>query len=428
VIIILAVFWYGMVPVAGAFSLRRAWRTFRRFFNELRQKPYLDYAAYCRGEGGVYRFIGGFESVTDGHTLWIRGDELTVPVALNGAQTYVLPMPGSSDSAQSGGSPAEAGEDAGQKATAGDRVKKTGTGKGDIHESFDPGKETPQKIRWEQVTSLTEGAKVFVGGTLIPQKDRLTFVADRGKPLLVIFYDGPDRSLSTMAIRAGREDNEYWNHITPYAFLLGVFSQIIMVLKYIHRPAFRLTVMTALAALFTPLYTLFPPGCVFTIIYRRLWWQGRVYRAYRDLVSLPLNYTPERRVSDLPVRLPDGELYGGVYYRELPEDIHIKIENGEIPLLIPEIGVKRNKAVQERDSAQDWYIFGALENREEKGLPAPPRDVLATYGAIPGNPEFLARYFTVKAYVLEIISWVLLLTGIILNTVCIALIILNIQG
>jgi hypothetical protein len=408
VILAFAAFWYGLIPVIGAFFGRRAWRRFRRRFDELRLRPLLDYAAYRHGAGGEYRFIGGFESVTDGHTLWIKGAELTVPVTLTGAQTYVLPMPLDPEA----GSPYLPG---GEKDASGKSAKKKA-----IHESFDPGKETPQRIEWEQLTSLTEGAKVFVGGDLVYMNDRLGFASTRKNPLMVIFYDGPDRSLAIQTIRAGRQGNEYWNNLTPYALALGVFSQLLMILFYIQRPVFQLTVIAAFAAMFIPLFPLIPPGLVFTVFYRRLWWHGRVYRAYRDMVRLPLRYFsgPELRGF-----LPDGEEYAGVSYQTLPEELRVKIENREIPLLIPEGEAGKNTR---------WYVFGVPVRAEagttadngEEGLPAPPRDAFAPYVAIPGNPEKLAPLFNRKAYMLEIVSWALLLAGIVLNALCIAILVL----
>jgi hypothetical protein len=395
VIIGLVVFCYGVLPVAGAFVNRRGWRVFRQRFDNLRLRPFLDYAAYRRGEGGLYRFIGGFESVTDGHTLWIRNDELTIPVSLAGAYTYVLPILEESM----------------------------------LIDNFDPGKEKPARIHWDQVTSLTEGAKVFVGGFLLPQKDRPAFVSSRENPLLVIFYDCPDRSFTARTIRAGRDGNEYWNIITPYAFVLGSFSQILIALNFLNRPAFRLTVVVALIAVFTPLFPMIPPGFLLTVLYRRLWWQARVLRAYRDLVRLPLKYLssgdvsrPARRrmsllTSQARSRLPDGERYGGNYYESLPAELADAVEKGEIPLIIPE------KAAGKRHS---WYVFGAISENNGDGeniIPKEPRDIFATYGVVPGNPEQLARNFTFRAYVLEIISWIVLLAGISLNVFFVRMII-----
>lgn len=375
VIISFVILWYGLVPVGGAFVTRHKWRVFRRRFDELRLRPFPDYRAYSQGVGGVYRFIGGFESLTDGHTLWIRNNALTIPVELSGAHTYVLPMP-------------EQGEDL---------------------EVFDPGEDAPERIRWDRVSSLTEGAKVFVGGCLLLRGSRLTFISTRDQPLLVIFYDGPDRSLTIKTILTGRHKNEYWNAITPYAFILGAFSQIIMAINFLFRPAFRLTVVAALTALFTPLFPLIPPGILCTLLYQRLKRRARSLRAYRDLIRLPLRYLPPNGTEG---RLPDGESYGVRYYPHLPP----APEEKRLPLLVPEETAGRHRG---------WYVVGALgEDSAGNEPPREPRDPFATYGAIPGKPEVLARSFTVRAYLLEIGAWVALFAGIGLNIFFITLVIM----
>ncbi|GHU88222.1 hypothetical protein FACS189476_04930 [Spirochaetia bacterium] len=371
------VFWYGLVPVAGGLVSRRSWRVFRRRFDDLRLRPLLNYGIYSRrgtsaetesrGEGGIYRFTGGFESVTDGRTLWIRSDSLTIPVALAGAQTYLLPM-------QEGGF---------------------------LPGAFDPSEEAPERIRWDRVSTLTEGAKVFVGGALALRNNRWTFVSTPEAPLLVIFYDGPDRSLAIRTIRAGRHRNEYWNSITPYALVLGALSLIFIAVSFLPRPAFRLIAIAAFIAIFIPLFPMVPPGLLFTVMYRRLWWRARIFRAYRDLVRLPLKYF---KPGEKEARLPDGEKYG--FVRNDSAD--------GIPLLIPE-AEKRKKA--------EWYIFGALPPDSAAGLPGEPLDSFATFGALPGDPDVLARHYTRNAYGFEIISWLLLLAGIGLNAFFIALII-----
>lgn len=364
--------------MAGAFSIRHAWRVFRRRFDHLRLKPLLDYTLYRNvpPEGGAYRFMGTFES-TDGHILWISSETLTIPVVLAKAHIYILPT--------------QEGKDPGG--------------------AFDPYEDAPERIRWDRVSSLTKGAKVFVGGNLVQRQGRWVFAGLKKNPLLVIFYDGSDRSITMRTIRAGRHKNEYWNRITPYAFVAGACCQLGIAVSFLSRPAFRLTVITAFIALLTPLLPLFPPGILFTLLYRRLWWRARLFRAYRDVLMLPLSYFPpgvwERR-------LPDGERYGGVFYENLPPGL---------PLLIPE---NAGKPRQGRKGA-GWYVFGALPEGsplpgDPPPLPQEPRDLFATFGALPGNPSLLARRYTVKAYMGEIIACLFLFAGIGINLFFIILI------
>jgi hypothetical protein len=183
-----------------------------------------------------------------------------------------------------------------------------------------------------------------------------------------------------------------------------------MALNFLSRPAFRLTVITSLVAIFIPLFPLIPPGVLFTLAYRRLWRRARVFRAYRDLVRLPLRYLPE---GEGVCRLPGGEWYGSCRLETLSDEMRERI-----PLLIPERG-KKKKGI--------WYVYGAIDVPEGGGkdlpdgdipggkIPHEPADPFVTFGAVPGSPAVLARRYNLAAYALEIISWVLLLAGIGLN-------------
>jgi hypothetical protein len=364
--------WYGLVPMGGALYSRSKWRRFRERFDGLRLMPLLDYTVYRRlgtgpvepGPAAEFRFIGGFESITDRHILWIKGEDLTIPVSLASADAWLLPM-------------------------------QEGEG---IPEAFDPGEEAPERIRRDRIATLNEGARVFVGGETRFQDGRWSFVSSKENPLLVIFYDCPDRSLTARTIRAGRHRNEYWNAATPYSLAAGVLCQIFIAASFLNRPAFRLTVITALAALFVPVFPLIPPGLLFTALYRRLAWKARILRAYRDLAALPLRYLPADQESRV---LPDGEIYGVIKYRTAPASIL----EGKIPLLIPEYSQKKQ--------GEDWHVFGVL--RSGPGLPEEPSDPFATFGALPANPRKLACRYAIAAYSLEAAAWLVLLAGIGLN-------------
>jgi hypothetical protein len=360
VVIALAVFWYGLVPFAGGLVVRERWRKFRRRFDDLRLKPFLDYASSLRDENGEYRFFGGFESVTEDHILWIHRENLTIPVDLSGARTYMLPN------------------------TRGD----------EIPAAFDPGEEVPEKIRWDRVSALAEGAKVFVGGALVFRDKRPIFASLPGNPLLIIFYEGPDRSLTVRTIRAGRHKNKYWNFITPYALVLGVFSQIIVALPFLSPPVFRLNIIATLIAIFVPLLPLIPPGILLALCYRRFWWQARIFRAYRDLARLPLRYIPLGKQTG---QLPDGENYVIRQYETLPAAFYER----KFPFIIP----AGEKSIQNK-----WYVCGGgggIDESGADGFPQEPADAFAVFGAYPGDPAVLAARYHRKSFILELISWVL---------------------
>jgi hypothetical protein len=406
------IIFYGLAPMAGALFKRYKWHIFRRRFDELRLSPILDYRQYAQtGDDGNFRFTGGFESVTDGQTLWIRSDDLTVPVSLKHAETYLLPMQKGAASPKGPPSPSHESDAEGAVSPSHEGFAESG-----IPEAFDPGEETPEKIRWERISALAEGAKVFVGGTLVCRDGRRSFVSTKENPLLVIFHDGPDHSLTARVIRAGRQRGEYWNGLTPYALAMGAIALIILAGWFLFRPAYRLTVITSVFALFIPLYPILPPGLLFTVVYRRIAWRSRILRAYRDLARLPLRYLAPPKGNgflkdfatlgkDTPLKenclLPDGTLYGYVCCNELPP----AAQEGKIPLLLPELtGTK---------AAGPWYIFGAL--RPGESLPVQAQDPFATFGILPEKPKKIARYCELLAYMLELAAWLILFLGIGLN-------------
>jgi hypothetical protein len=224
-------------------------------FKNLLSKPDLDYEAWSciseKSDKGViqnnYRFTGKFESMSDG-MIWIRGDSLMVPVMTTGTFAYILP-------------------------------------------SFNSGISDPdeflERVRWNRLPNIAEGVKVFVGGSVVKKDGRQVFASSKENPLLVIFYNGPDMFFPQYVINTGRNKNDYWNPITPYALILGAFFLITMAISFLPRPAFRLTVISAFTAVFLPLFPLFPPGVLLTVLYKQFWRRARITRTYRDLAELP---------------------------------------------------------------------------------------------------------------------------------------------
>ena len=369
--------WYGILPIAGAFYNRGKWKRFRRRFDELRLTPLLDYRRYrqIESEGGVFRFTGGIESITDGHTLWVRGEDLTIPVYLEKTRCFLLP---------------------------------THEGEGIP--------EAPEQIRWNRVSTLTEGAKVFIGGQIKMRSNRMSFCPAKEKPLMVIFYNCPDTELTDGLIRAARTRNEYWNSFTPISLVIGALALLYMAASFLGRPAFRLTVISALVAVFVPALPVIPPGILLTVLYRRISWYARKFRAYWDLARLPLRYLlpeyPERRSA----LLGTGEKYGYVTLSSLPA------ESQEIPWLIPEN--------QDPGKKSKLYCFGVLAPQagEESPLPQRSRDPFVSFGILPDDPARLARRYAIKAYTMEAFAWFILLLGISVNVAFIIFILQILQN
>jgi len=372
ILIIVAVF-YGILPIAGAFYSRNKWRKFRDRFDDLRLAPLLDYRRYrqLESEGGVFRFIGGIESITDGHTLWVKGEDLTIPVSLEKTTCFLLPI---------------------------------------CEDSSLP--EVPEQIRWNRVSTLTEGSKVFIGGQLKTQNNRLSFCSTKEKPLLVLFYNCPDTELTGSLIRAARTRNDYWNSLTPISIVIGALALVYIAASFLGRPAFSLTVISSFVAIFVPVLPIIPPGILFTVLYRRLTWQARNLRAYRDLARLPLRCLlpeyPARQSADLFT----GEKYGYVQLDSLPAQ-------ETVPWLIPE--------KQKTGKKSKLFFFGVLRG-EESSLPQRSKDPFVSFGILPDDPAYLARRYAIRAYALEAAAWFILLLGIVVDVVFIFFILQLLRG
>jgi hypothetical protein len=335
-------------------------------------KPLLDYAGMVKiREPAEFRFTGKYESFSGKSVLWVRSGDLTVPVDLRGAQTFLLPSGGEGDSP-----------------------------------AFDPETEVPLRIRWDSLSTLTGETKVFVGGTLVMEDKRPIFASSPESSLFVIFYEGSGHSLTLRTIRAGRDRNAYFNFITPYAFILGAFCQILIALTYLTRPALRPVMAMALTAIFAPLFPLLPPGLIFTMAARTFRWRARLYSAYRDLALLPLRYFPPGSDNG---RLPGGETYVVRRYGNLLPAIHER----ELPLIIPPEG---------KHLGEIWHVFGVLPEGGGETFPAKPSDGFAVYGAYPGDPSVLARRYNSHAHRNEFISAFLALASLAVNIYLILLV------
>ena len=240
---------YGFLPMLGAVSNRYKWRKFRKRFIELGLSPLLDYRKYHQHEndGENFHFSGEIESITDGFTLWVRGKDLTIPVSLEKTKCFLLPR-----------------------------------------NNDDEIPEAPEQIRWNRVSTLNEGVKVYISGCVKLKNNRLNFISTKDNPLIIIFYNCPESELPEKIIISARTHNEYWNSLTPVSIGTGTLSLVYFAASFLNRPAFRVTVISALVAIFIPILPFIPPGLLFTNLFRRISWNARKLRAYRDLARFNL--------------------------------------------------------------------------------------------------------------------------------------------
>jgi hypothetical protein len=132
--------------------------------------------------------------------------------------------------------------------------------------------------------------------------------------------------------------------------------------SFLHRPIFRPTVIVSFVSLFIPLYPIIPPGLLFTVFCRRIAWKSCMFKAYSDLARLP----PQPADSTNPA---DSSNPADSVNPKTPSD------------------------------------------------PLNPQEPFSAFGMFPDAVLKLARQYMVKAYALEVLSWILLLTGIGLNIV-----------
>ena len=252
VILVIALIFYGIVPAIGAVYKRHFWRRFRLQVFTLHRYPLT--AALPNSPGFPRKneeaaitchFFGELESFDSGGRassaiFWLRSKALTVPVDSTGALICMIP-------------------------------------KG----------QTVQQVRRKQMLNTAElGNQVYVGGKLGIKDGRPIFMAEKGQPLHIIFFpEGIENFEGEIAAR-GRQQNEYWNKLTPYALTIGVCALLFYSVSLLSRPATMLPALIAFLAIFMPVYPMLPPGFIFSFGYRVLRLQAYLLRVRKDSLAL----------------------------------------------------------------------------------------------------------------------------------------------
>ena len=358
IILIALVFFVG-IPGIGAFSVRRQWRRFRRRVAQASLWPLFTYRVVRKihdhgVSGETYRFFGALEAIQSDQALWLRGGDVTVAADMSSSEIYVLPR--------------------------------------DTGELPD---EPPVRTTWARLGSLTEGAKVFAAGRVRTEGTHAVLWGDASDPLLVVLYDGSERDLLRRCIWSGRQLNEYWNQLTPGALAGGTLALITIAYVLLRSPAGRLPAIASLTLSSIPLLPLLPPGVAFFFIYRWSWRRGRILRAHRDILRVPLRHLEE---AGGPGVLPDGEPYE---LRYLTQDEAKALE---------EIG---GQAIRPPVRLNDSR-YAAFGHPGGAGLETPP-DPMTEIAIIPGDPSELSRRCQRQARAYELASAALLGTTLLIN-------------
>jgi len=299
--------------------------------------------------GEHYRFFGSLEAIEEDEIVWLFGDGLRIPVFLDKVEVFFL----SSET-------------------------------------------TPRQVEWNHIGNLAEGTQFFVFGTMILHSGRMVLGSGTSDELLAVMYEGHPSRFVSWAIQSGRQQNEFWNFLTPVSLMVGSLSYLILTLGLGEYPIQRFWLAVSLLGALLPVLPLFPPGIGFYALYRRFWKKGRTFRVDRDVLSLPLLYflPPDinsteggyRIVKHLQtgdksfperVLLPDGQPYGRIAVtQEVFEGLGAQLRTSRV-----------NESLGPHRKPNDLpvTVFGSPSNGLFEGYLIPPQDPMAEFLGIPGE-------------------------------------------
>jgi hypothetical protein len=372
-----AFLFFGLIPGIGAFSVRSRWRLFRRRIHESSLFPFLSYSDLSRRGDflGRYRVFGQLEAIQGEHRIWINTGSFTVEVDLQSAKLYFLP----SFSTKAQTLPVERPEEV-------------------IPD------EQPALVSWDQVFSLPAGTQMFIAGALHSIEDRAVFRSQVKDPLLVVLYDGEQRTIVQRAIWGGRQRNEYWNQFTLVSLLTGSFCMLLLAYIFMRLTPSGLLPLFTLSLAFFPISGLLPPGFILYYLYRFFWKRARLLRAQRDLLRLPLRYYKdlEGMNRETVITLPTGEAYLCSQDASLLIKGELIIRGGSIPSV-------------ERGRLEEYVLFGAYRETEEQRWVEVPQDPMAELVLVMGNPATLAESCNARAHLFEQLSALCAFSALTLN-------------
>jgi hypothetical protein len=368
-ILLLALLFYMLIPGIGAFYIRSSWRKFRRLLTEAATYCPLGYRELREVEqrsapdNRLYRFFGHLQAMQGDNTIWISDGKVSISARVARVPVYIL-------SSQSSW--------------------------------FESGfreypLQPPRKVVWEKISSLPEYTNIFLSGNLEWEQNRGVFKSAADHPLLVIIYEGKAQEMLIRAAWSGRQKNEYWNPFTPGALALGSFSLFIYCYILLRFPQQLLPAVVALSLSVVPLVPFLPPAVLFYYFYRGFWKRGRVLRAQRDLIRMPLiHFDVDSSILRQSVRLKTGEKYKMRRFQSL-EKLKEEVDTASAHFIQP--------ALPEHLLNNEYYLFSDEHLRR-------PRDPMAEFIIVPGSPFQLLSECEKRAVQYELFGLGILSVGI----------------
>jgi hypothetical protein len=247
-----ALVFYAVVPLAGAWRLRRRWVRFRLAATEASRAPEVSFPhLQAEATSGPLRLTGTLEAFEGTDGLWIGNGQVSASVSLRGCPVYFLDE---------------------QSASPGFGI------------------EPPRKAEAASLGALPEGTQFLVAGDLVKDgHGQVHFASVPGRPLLVLAFEGDPASVLTRAVYSGRPVVDLWNSWTPLSLGVGILLLLALAYVQLQTPGDRVSGLSALALALLPATFFLPPGILFFYGFTQIWAKGRESRAWADLTRLGEN-------------------------------------------------------------------------------------------------------------------------------------------
>lgn len=260
-IFLVALTFYAIIPLWGAWRVRRSWNQFREAGIQALGSPEVDFSLLQSDTvlpSGPLRLTGTLEAFEGADRLWVGNGQVSMAVSLRSVPVYFVD---------------------------------------EEPDPFTVGVEPPRKAEAASLGALPEGTQFLVWGALVRDgRGQAHFASTPAQKLLVLAFEGNPSTVLTRAVYAGRSIIDHWNSWTPVS--VGVGFALLLILSYADlRPlGDRHVGLTALALALLPSTFFLPPGILFFYGFARLWSRARDMRARLDLTRMVTGRAgPERQ-------------------------------------------------------------------------------------------------------------------------------------
>lgn len=250
-VVVLALVFYAVLPLWGAWRVRRGWDRFREAATAALHAREVDFSLLQSDSvlpGDPCRLTGTLEAFEGEDRLWVGNLLVSIAVSLRGTPVYFLD---------------------------------------DQTAPFGPGVEPPRKAEASSLGALPEGTQFLVCGPLTrDDQGQVHFAATDDHRLLVLAFEGDPSSVLTRAVFSGRAPLDHWNSWTPLSLGVGFLGFFLLAWDGLRPEGDRSAGLWALALALLPATFFLPPGILLFYAFGRLWSRARDLRAQLALVRL----------------------------------------------------------------------------------------------------------------------------------------------